>query len=125
MKFSYDICGDLLGSAETVLCCLDRCANEMMKMKGELQYSESRRLQAEERLDRAERGLVEREAERGREREERAHLLEQLHRSQEQLASAAHNHNLLQEACTMLEDQLLDFERLTELQETTNAQLTV
>lgn len=94
-------------------------------MKGELQYSESRRLQTEVRLERADQQLAECQTERQTEREERAHLQEQLHQREGHLTGLVQNHSLLQEACTVLEDQLVDFERLTELQETTNAQLTV
>ncbi|XP_068623643.1 citron rho-interacting kinase-like [Battus philenor] len=88
---------------------VDRSRNDIRKLKSELQYSEKRRLHAEEQEELSSR--------------ERAQLRDELTALRTQNNDLMTNNKALQEACTLLEDQLTELEKLTDLHEVKNKDL--
>ncbi|KAJ8711314.1 hypothetical protein PYW07_008556 [Mythimna separata] len=94
---------------EVVQAEVDRSRNDIRKLKSELQYSEKRRLHAEEQEELSAR--------------ERAQLRDELSEVRRHNAELAQNNKALQEACGMLEEQLTDLERLADIHELKNKDL--
>ncbi|CAH2093859.1 unnamed protein product [Euphydryas editha] len=88
---------------------VDRSRNDIRKLKSEVQYSEKRRLHAEEQEEMSAR--------------ERAQLRDELAPLRARCDHLAQNNNALQEACALLEEQLTDLEKLTDLHEMKNKDL--
>ncbi|CAK1590353.1 unnamed protein product [Parnassius mnemosyne] len=90
---------------------VDRSRNDIRKLKSELQYSEKRRLHAEEQEELSSR--------------ERAQLRDELTTLRTQNNDLVMNNKALQEACSLLEDQLTELEKLTDLHEIKNKDLEI
>ncbi|XP_048482527.1 citron rho-interacting kinase [Plutella xylostella] len=88
---------------------VDRSRNDILKLKSELQYSEKRRIRAEQQEELG-----------GR---ERAALRDDAAAARAEAASLVQNSKALQEACSLMEEQLTDLERLTDLHEQKNKEL--
>ncbi|CAG5044216.1 unnamed protein product [Parnassius apollo] len=88
---------------------VDRSRNDIRKLKSELQYSEKRRLHAEEQEELSSR--------------ERAQLRDELTTLRVQNNDLVMNNKALQEACSLLEDQLTELEKITDLHEIKNKDL--
>ncbi|XP_013167910.1 PREDICTED: citron Rho-interacting kinase isoform X1 [Papilio xuthus] len=88
---------------------VDRSRNDIRKLKSELQYSEKRRMHAEEQEELSSR--------------ERAQLRDELTALRTHNNDLMTNNKALQEACTLLEDQLTELEKLTDLHEVKNKDL--
>ncbi|KAG6446840.1 citron rho-interacting kinase isoform X2 [Manduca sexta] len=88
---------------------VDRSRNDIRKLKSELQYSEKRRLHAEEQEELSSR--------------ERAQLRDELQQVRQHNTDLTENNKALQEACSLLEEQLTDLERLTDIHEVKNKDL--
>ncbi|XP_028035269.1 citron Rho-interacting kinase-like [Bombyx mandarina] len=88
---------------------VDRSRNDIRKLKSELQYSEKRRLHAEEQEELSSR--------------ERAQLRDELHELRHRNTELFENNKALQEACSVLEEQLTDLEKLTDIHELKNKDL--
>ncbi|XP_063368778.1 citron rho-interacting kinase [Cydia amplana] len=88
---------------ETAQAEVDRSRNDIRKLKSELQYSEKRRMHAEEQEEMSSR-------ERGQLRDENVEL--RAHNTE-----LAQNNKALQEACSLLEGQLIDLEKLSDMNE--------
>ncbi|XP_041971909.1 citron rho-interacting kinase-like [Aricia agestis] len=88
---------------------VDRSRNDIRKLKSEVQYSEKRRLHAEEQEELSAR--------------ERAQLRDELMPLRAQNTDLMQNNRALQEACGLLEEQLTDLEKLTDIHETKNKEL--
>ncbi|CAB3220461.1 unnamed protein product [Arctia plantaginis] len=86
-----------------------RVRNDIRKLKSELQYSEKRRLHAEEQEELSSR--------------ERAQLRDELQEVRRHNNDLVQNNKALQEACSMLEEQLTDLEKLADLHELKNKDL--
>lgn len=94
---------------EVVQAEVDRSRNDIRKLKSELQYSERRRLHAEEQEELSSR--------------ERAQLRDELQGLRGHNEELAQNNKALQEACGMLEEQLTDLEKLADIHEIKNKDL--
>ncbi|XP_075983571.1 uncharacterized protein LOC142981496 isoform X2 [Anticarsia gemmatalis] len=94
---------------EVVQAEVDRSRNDIRKLKSELLYSEKRRLHAEEQEELSSR--------------ERAQLRDELHQVRRQNTELIQNNKALQEACSMLEEQLTDLEKLADIHELKNKDL--
>ncbi|XP_045771083.1 citron rho-interacting kinase isoform X5 [Maniola jurtina] len=88
---------------------VDRSRNDIRKLKSEVQYSEKRRLHAEEQEELSSR--------------ERAQLRDELAPLRAQNNDLVQNNKALQEACSLLEEQLTDLEKLADLHELKNKDL--
>ncbi|XP_061723003.1 citron rho-interacting kinase-like [Cydia pomonella] len=88
---------------ETAQAEVDRSRNDIRKLKSELQYSEKRRLHAEEQEEMSSR--------------ERAQLRDENVELRAHNTELAQNNKALQEACSLLEEQLIDLEKLSDLNE--------
>ncbi|CAK1541618.1 unnamed protein product [Leptosia nina] len=88
---------------------VDRSRNDIRKLKSEVQYSEKRRLHAEEQEELSAR--------------ERAQLRDELSPLRAQNNELIMNNKALQEACSLLEEQLTDLEKLADLHELKNKDL--
>ncbi|XP_052739013.1 citron Rho-interacting kinase [Bicyclus anynana] len=88
---------------------VDRSRNDIRKLKSEVQYSEKRRLHAEEQEELSSR--------------ERAQLRDELAPLRAQNNDLIQNNKALQEACSLLEEQLTDLEKLADLHESKNNDL--
>ncbi|XP_050677652.1 citron rho-interacting kinase-like [Leptidea sinapis] len=88
---------------------VDRSRNDIRKLRSEVQYSEKRRLHAEEQEELSAR--------------ERAQLRDELTPLRVQNNELIANNKALQEACSLLEEQLTDLEKLTDLHELKNKDL--
>ncbi|RVE50300.1 hypothetical protein evm_005135 [Chilo suppressalis] len=88
---------------ETAQAEVDRSRNDIRKLKSELQYSEKRRMHAEEQEELSSR--------------ERTQLRDELHQARAQNTQLTENNKALQEACSLLEEQLTDLEKLTDIHE--------
>nr|XP_034827828.1 citron rho-interacting kinase-like [Maniola hyperantus] len=88
---------------------VDRSRNDIRKLKSEVQYSEKRRLHAEEQEELSSR--------------ERAQLRDELAPLRAQNNDLIQNNKALQEACSLLEEQLTDLEKLADLHELKNKDL--
>ncbi|XP_028176042.1 citron Rho-interacting kinase-like [Ostrinia furnacalis] len=94
---------------ETAVAEVDRSRNDIRKLKSELQYSEKRRLHAEEEEELSSR--------------ERAQLRDELNQLRAQTNDVMQNNKALQEACSLLEEQLTDLEKLADIHEIKNKDL--
>ncbi|XP_026314299.1 citron Rho-interacting kinase isoform X2 [Hyposmocoma kahamanoa] len=94
---------------ETAQAEVDRSRNDIRKLKSELQYSEKRRMHAEEQEELSSR--------------ERAQLRDELTEVRSKNHDLEQNNKALQEACSLLEEQLNDLERLADLNEVKNREL--
>ncbi|KAJ8712973.1 hypothetical protein PYW08_008277 [Mythimna loreyi] len=94
---------------EVVQAEVDRSRNDIRKLKSELQYSEKRRLHAEEQEELSSR--------------ERAQLRDELQEIRRHNSELVQNNKALQEACGMLEEQLTDLEKLADIHELKNKDL--
>ncbi|XP_049879050.1 citron Rho-interacting kinase isoform X2 [Pectinophora gossypiella] len=88
---------------------VDRSRNDIRKLKSELQYSEKRRLHAEEQEELSSR--------------ERAQLRDEMTEVRAQNNDLIQNNKALQEACSLLEEQLTDLENLADMHEIKNKDL--
>ncbi|CAH2259548.1 jg24268 [Pararge aegeria aegeria] len=88
---------------------VDRSRNDIRKLKSEVQYSEKRRLHAEEQEELSSR--------------ERAQLRDELAPLRAQNNDLVENNKALQEACSLLEEQLTDLEKLADHHELKNKDL--
>ncbi|XP_063628506.1 citron Rho-interacting kinase-like [Cydia splendana] len=88
---------------ETAQAEVDRSRNDIRKLKSELQYSEKRRLHAEEQEEMSSR--------------ERAQLRDENVELRAHNTELAQNNKALQEACSLLEEQLIDLEKLSDFNE--------
>ncbi|KAI5634055.1 protein kinase domain-containing protein [Phthorimaea operculella] len=94
---------------EVVQAEVDRSRNDIRKLKSELQYSEKRRMHAEEQEELSSR--------------ERAQLRDELTDLRVHNNQLIQNNKALQEACSLLEDQLTDLEKLADMHEGKNKDL--
>ncbi|XP_038215330.1 citron Rho-interacting kinase-like isoform X2 [Zerene cesonia] len=88
---------------------VDRSRNDIRKLRSEVQYSEKRRLHAETQEELSAR--------------ERAQLRDELAPLRAQNDDLLMNNKALQEACSLLEEQLTDLEKLADIHEMKNKEL--
>ncbi|CAG4932824.1 unnamed protein product [Colias eurytheme] len=88
---------------------VDRSRNDIRKLRSEVQYSEKRRMHAEEQEELSSR--------------ERAQLRDELSPLRAQNNELLMNNKALQEACGLLEEQLTDLEKLADIHEMKNKEL--
>ncbi|XP_073948348.1 uncharacterized protein [Choristoneura fumiferana] len=94
---------------ETAQAEVDRSRNDIRKLKSELQYSEKRRMHAEDQEEQSSR--------------ERGQLRDELTELRAHANELAQNNKALQEACSLLEEQLIDLEKLSDIHEIKNKDL--
>nr|XP_049699282.1 citron rho-interacting kinase isoform X1 [Helicoverpa armigera] len=94
---------------EVVQAEVERSRNDIRKLKSELQYSEKRRLHAEEQEELSSR--------------ERSQLRDELQEVRRHNNELVQNNKALQDACGMLEEQLTDLEKIADIHELKNKDL--